>query len=103
MSNESRDGIVERKFAKFRCNGLIPQLIVNLQTFERVDRVTHYTDISGHYTLYKVLTNLMKKCTTCALPEFIIFSLRKQPLGITLVPGCARLSRRDYTTQMMAV
>ncbi len=54
--NESRSGIVDTNFAKFRCNGLITVAIYNMYTKNFIDYLHHRMEnFSGSYeVLYKV-------------------------------------------------
>ena len=53
VCNESRI-FFDTKFVKFRCNGLIPRLIVSLKTLKLHDHVLHYTEACSAHTDYKI-------------------------------------------------
>lgn len=52
--NEFRKGIIDICFAKFRCNGLVPRLIVDLQEDKLHESVLHFTYLCATKTEYKV-------------------------------------------------
>ena len=53
-NNESRKGVQNANFAKFRCNGLVPVVIFDLRMGRQVSEVSHWTVICGTRTLYKI-------------------------------------------------
>lgn len=55
ICNESREAVVKKDYAKFRCNGLIPRLIVSLGKYNKErDDLDHYTEISCEFTTYEL-------------------------------------------------
>lgn len=54
ISNESRSGVDNEKFAKFRCNGLFVKMIISLTNHHLHESVSHYTRMIDQFTLYRV-------------------------------------------------
>jgi hypothetical protein len=54
LCNESRKTVINKDFAKFRCNGLIVILIFDIVDNTYISRINHITQINNTKTLYKV-------------------------------------------------
>ncbi len=58
-SNESRSMIINKNFAKFRCNGLITVAIYDLIFNKFIDSLVHKTYFKGLSILYSVQNHII--------------------------------------------